>query len=285
MDLRCGLAKGILGLTERDVVGTDQTNEEFWNELCGTSLARSLGINDHSKESLERFDRAYLEFYPYLLKYVDLDYLGGRRVLEIGLGYGTLGQKIAEAGADYVGLDIAEVPVRMICHRLQLHGLGGFGLRGSALRLPFAANCMDSVVSIGCLHHTGNVQQGVDEIYRVLKRGGRAVLMVYNQFSYRQWARWPTSTLRAWLRDLGLVLEEASVTEAQRRTYDSDAAGQAAPETVFLSIRRLRQMLGRFSRVEFRKENNENLLSFPRACLLPYLGRSLGLDIYIQTEK
>src|SRR4051812_21685656 len=39
-------------------------NARFWDELCGSALARSLGIADASRESLSRFDRAYLDLYP-----------------------------------------------------------------------------------------------------------------------------------------------------------------------------------------------------------------------------
>ena len=44
----------------------DSQNSEFWNELCGTQLAHSLGITDFSAPSLEKFDRYYLAMYPYL---------------------------------------------------------------------------------------------------------------------------------------------------------------------------------------------------------------------------
>lgn len=264
---------------------TDKANVEFWNELCGSGLAQSLGITDHSRNSLERFDQAYLEFYPYLLRLVGLDELRDRRALEIGLGYGTLGQKIVEAGARYVGLDIADTPVRMMRHRLRLSGLPGSCLRGSALSLPLPLGSMDSVISIGCLHHTGDVQRGLDEAYRVLKPGGIAVLMLYNQFSYRQWTRWPISTARALFREIGLRSGPLPVTEAQRLMYDRATGGRAAPETVFTSIRRLRQMLGRFSRVTFHKENSDNFLRIPRKVWLPWLGPCLGLDIYIRAEK
>ena len=206
-------------------------------------------------------------------------------MLEVGLGYGTLGQKIVEAGADYFALDIADAPVRMMRHRLRLQGLVGSYARGSALNLPLASASVDYVISIGCLHHSGNVQQVLDEICRVLKPGGSAVLMVYNQFSYRQWMRWPMATLRALLRDMGLSARKVIVSEAQRRAYDSSAGGKAAPETVFLSISQLRQMLSRFSRVEFHKENNDNLFRLPRKLLLSSLGRLVGLDIYIEAQK
>jgi len=266
-------------------MSTDQANAEFWNELCGSAFARSLGIIDHSMISLERFDRAYLDFYPYLLGHVNLDRLAGRRVLEIGLGYGTLGQKIAEAGADYFGLDIAESPVRMMRHRLRLRGLPGSCARGNVLSLPLASSSVDSVISIGCLHHTGNIQLALDETYRVLTPGGYAVLMLYNQFSYRQWMRWPAATVRALLREMGFPLTQVAVSEAQRRAYDSSATGHAAPETAFVSVAQLRQMLSRFSRVEFHKENADSFLRLPRRLLLSSLGHRWGLDIYIEAQK
>src|SRR5262245_31308591 len=85
----------------------DQANAEFWNELCGSTFARAHGIVDHSLASLERFDEAYFAFYPYLLPRVGLEDLAGKTVLEMGLGYGSLSQKIASVAAGYTGLDIA----------------------------------------------------------------------------------------------------------------------------------------------------------------------------------
>src|SRR6185295_2793660 len=113
----------------------------------------------------------------------------GRRVLEVGLGYGTLGQKIVEAGAIYTGLDIAAGPVRMMQHRLSLQDLPGSVQQGSVLACPFPDESFDCVVSIGCFHHTGNARRALDETWRVLRPGGQAHLMVYNQFSLRQWLK------------------------------------------------------------------------------------------------
>ena len=48
----------------------DVRNAAFWDELCGTTFARSVGISDASPQSLARFDAAYLDFYPYLEGYL-----------------------------------------------------------------------------------------------------------------------------------------------------------------------------------------------------------------------
>jgi len=112
----------------------DQANAAFWNTLAGSVLAESLGVRDFSPESLARFDRGYFDYYPYLLQYVDLTTLSGKKVVEIGLGYGSLGQRMVEAGADYTGLDVAAGPVRLLNHRLRSRNLPGQAIQGSMLR-------------------------------------------------------------------------------------------------------------------------------------------------------
>ena len=89
----------------------DTCNAKFWNELCGTSLAQALGINKVTPQNLIRYDKAYMNYYPYLAKYVDNEEIRSKKTLEIGLGYGTLGHQLAKNGADYFGLDIAEGPL------------------------------------------------------------------------------------------------------------------------------------------------------------------------------
>jgi ubiquinone/menaquinone biosynthesis C-methylase UbiE len=273
-------------------VSIDRANREFWDELCGSSFARQLGVTGHSKESLERFDRAYLDFYPYLLHHVRTSEMSGRKVMEVGLGYGTLGQKIVESGAKYFGIDIAAQPVKMMRHRLRMAGLQGCTVQGNVLDCPADSESLDWVVSIGCFHHTGDIQRCVDETHRVLKPGGRATIMVYNRFSLRQWIRWPTHTLQAALSDLGFRPSYPATPEKMRKSYDSNASGGPAPETQFTSIKELRRTFRKYSHVTFQKENCDGLIIpklqvtlIPRLRLLSPVGRTLGTDIYIEARK
>ena len=234
-------------------------NRLFWNELCGTSLARSLDITDHTTDSLRRFDEAYMGLYPYLLHHVPVGSFAGLRVLEVGLGYGTLGQKIAQTCASYTGLDIAHGPVGMMRYRFILQGISGEAIQGNILNAPFPNECFDRIVSIGCFHHTGNIQRCIDESYRLLRPGGIAHLMVYNQFSARQWTRWPARTLGVWLTEIGFVGGGSAPFAEQRAAYDYNSEGAAAPETDFCSPRSLRQMLRRFRRASLTKENFDDV--------------------------
>jgi SAM-dependent methyltransferase len=264
----------------------DRANAEFWDELCGTTLAQALGITDHTSESLERFDHAYLAFYPYLLDRVGLQDLAGKEVLEVGLGYGTLSQQLASVAA-YTGLDVAAGPVKMVNHRLQMKEFSGRAVQGSILDAPFPSESFDAVVSVGCFHHTGDVQRCINETHRLLRTGGVGRIMVYNRFSYRQWWRWPRQTVSVAVRERGSSMK---FDVEQREAYDVNIAGEAAPETTFLSISELARMFQSYTSFDCHKENCGELplgvhRFIPRRFLLPTVGKVAGLDLYIQARK
>ncbi|MGE0383644.1 MAG: class I SAM-dependent methyltransferase [Gammaproteobacteria bacterium] len=268
----------------------DQRNKSFWDELCGTQFARQIGVSDSSPASLKKFDDLYMSFYPYLARHVPLSELKGRKVMEVGLGYGTLSQKIAEAGADYSGLDIAAGPVHMVNHRLKQIGLAGKAVQGSVLECPFADGEFDWVVAIGCLHHTGNLQKALDEVWRVLKPNGRAMVMVYYAYSYRRWAYHPSMTLKYFLHDkFGVGNRDGVATEAERAHYDASTKdGAGAPETSFTSASEMRRMTRRWSRCDVHRENigQEWLFrSTPRDVAIRRWGPLVGLDIYCDLTK
>ena len=265
----------------------DHRNSAFWDELCGTSLAKTLGIHDMSAASLEKFDRYYMDLYPYLGRYLRLDDLRGRSVLEIGIGYGTVSQKLAGVAGRYQGLDIANGPVEMVNTRIAMNGLAGRAVRGSILDAPFPDASFDAVVTIGCLHHTGNIQRAIDEVHRVLRPGGAALVMIYNALSYRRWWQFPRATAGQYLQDYWGLGAVRDASEAERAAYDTGSEG-AAPETEFTSMRRLRQICRGFSECHVAKENAEQERPFSRvrrSALLPTVGRFLGLDLYARLKK
>lgn len=263
-------------------------NSLFWNELCGTALAKSLGISDSSPSSLEKFDNWYFTFYPYLLRYVRPELCAGKRVLEIGLGYGTVGQRLAQAGATYTGLDIASGPVEMMRHRLAMHGLPGNAVEGDALDCPFKSDSFDFVIAIGSLHHTGNLARAIDEVHRVLVPKGEAVIMVYNAYSYRRW-RWSFgSTMRYLLWDRLGSGPKPNASEMERARYDGGSDGSAPPATEFVSAHQMRRLTVNWSGISIRRENigaESFLKHFDRRFLTKTFGPSLGLDLYCIVTK
>ena len=269
----------------------DSRNAQFWDELCGSGLARSLGITENTPESLQKFDHAYMGMYPYLQPYVTDEDLAGRKVMEIGLGYGTLGQLIASRGCLYHGLDIAPGPVAMMRYRLEFLGqdLGDRIRQGSALEIPWPDGSFDCVYSIGCLHHTGNLPRAVAEVHRVLVPGGKAIVMLYHRHSLRQVIQIPVRYVRDRLSGRRRF---ASFGEAARAYYDTNAQGEAAPHTDVVSRAQVRQSLFRqFSRVRIDSQNFDTYvllrgrIVIPRERFLNNLARVLGTDLYIVATK
>ncbi|MGH7430048.1 MAG: class I SAM-dependent methyltransferase [Candidatus Methylomirabilaceae bacterium] len=274
-------------------VTLNRQNAEFWNELCGTGLARSLGISEPTRENLRRFDDAYLRFYPYLGQYVFAQDLQGQRVLEIGLGYGTLGQVLALQGCRYYGLDIAGNPVAMMRFRLSRLGLDGDRVQvGSAVEIPYRDRSFDFVYSIGCLHHTGDLGRGIAEVHRVLKEGGKAVIMLYNRHSFRQMVHLPLLRLR------DLIRERFRSSNALpgfrhwvRAFYDRNMKGDAAPHTDYVSRAQVRRLFRAFRSVRIESQNCDPLVLpggrvvVSREKLLNNLARVAGLNLYITAVK
>jgi ubiquinone/menaquinone biosynthesis C-methylase UbiE len=108
----------------------------------------------------------------------------GLKVLEIGCGLGTDGAQFAKAGADYTGIDLTEAAVDLARKRFELFGLGGSFRVSDAESLDFPSDTFDLVYSHGVLHHTPDTARAIREVHRVLKPGGRAVVMLYHRNSY-----------------------------------------------------------------------------------------------------
>jgi ubiquinone/menaquinone biosynthesis C-methylase UbiE len=109
---------------------------------------------------------------------------GGLKVLEIGCGLGTDGAQFAEAGADYTGVDLTDAAVELARKRFELFALPGKFQTADAENLDFADDSFDLVYSHGVLHHTPDTKKAVREVYRVLRPGGRAMVMLYHRDSY-----------------------------------------------------------------------------------------------------
>jgi SAM-dependent methyltransferase len=265
----------------------DARNAAFWNELCGSGAAKALGVTGNDPASLARFDRWFFEFYPYLDRFIPFAALGGRDVLEVGLGYGSVTQRLAEHGARVTALDVAEGPVAGAAHRFAQSGLRGRALRGSILTPPIAPASFDYVVAIGCYHHTGDLARACAATARLLRPGGGATIMTYSATSYLRWWREPGRTLR-YVASV-TAGEPAPLPLARPEEYDANSAGDPAPDTVLVSKTHFVRLLRRdFSSVRVSRANVAvagRMQAIPRPVWLRWWGPVAGLDLYAQVRK
>lgn len=154
----------------------------FWQaNPCGVKFAEAAPGTRHFYELVEahRYTKEW-----HIPAAADFAGARGLKVLEIGCGLGTDGAQFAEAGADYTGVDLTEAAVELARRYFELFGLPGTFQTADAENLSFPDESFDLVYSHGVLHHTPETEKAIQEIHRVLRPRGRAVVMLYHRGSY-----------------------------------------------------------------------------------------------------
>lgn len=114
--------------------------------------------------------------------------LSGKHVLEIGPGGGGHSCLFKKYGAQVTVADITPERALSATRKLSLmDGPESAGFNADGENLPFTDNTFDLVYSNGVLHHSENADQCIAEVFRVLKPGGTAVIMLYSRHSAIFW--------------------------------------------------------------------------------------------------
>jgi ubiquinone/menaquinone biosynthesis C-methylase UbiE len=159
----------------------------FWNtEACGTHF---VGEPANRADFYEKFreQRYRTEWHiPLLVPFAEAR---GKSVLEIGTGNGADAAMFALNGAHYTGIDLTETALDATRQHFDVLGLTGIFRRENAESLSFPDEAFDWVYSHGVLHHTPNPQKAINEVWRVLKPHGRAIIMLYHKHSFNYYVR------------------------------------------------------------------------------------------------
>jgi SAM-dependent methyltransferase len=89
----------------------------------------------------------------------------------------------AKHGASYVGVDLSDTAVDATRRHLACEGLEARCGLANVEHLCYAKESFDIVYSFGALHHTSSPERAVHEVWRVLKPGGVALIMLYHRHS------------------------------------------------------------------------------------------------------
>ena len=160
---------------------------DFWEKspLCSSMVDAEPGTAEFFRE----YDRLREEIEPPEASYRLHEYrdFNGKRVLDVGCGNGYVVSRFALEGAEAHGIDLTGRAVEITAKRLEHMGLAANLQVMDAQELRFPDGHFDCVTSMGVLHHVPDTQRALDEIYRVLRPGGRLILMFYyrNSAYYR----------------------------------------------------------------------------------------------------
>jgi ubiquinone/menaquinone biosynthesis C-methylase UbiE len=172
---------------------------EFWDKAsCGEGLyLHGLDEFAYQAQASKRY-----ELEPYITAFAGFSDTRGLRVLEIGVGLGADHQKFAEAGAILDGIDLTERAITHTKQRFEVMGLSSRLIVGDAEDLHYEDDFFDVVYSWGVLHHSSNTPKAIHEVFRVLKKGGVAQIMIYNKWSMvglMLWIRYALLQFRPWM--------------------------------------------------------------------------------------
>ena len=190
----------------------------FWDtEACGTHFVTNFS-GDRDFFSKYREFRYRTEWH--IPAFAAFSAAAGKQVLEVGCGNGTDGVMFAMNGAAYTGVDLTAEAVDKTRRHFAAEGLRGVFRQENCERLCFADDSFDIVYSFGVLHHTPVPEKAIAEVYRVLKPGGTARIMLYHRHSFNYYVR-ILGYMRA--RLLLKILGRFRHWEADRRQASSPA--------------------------------------------------------------
>ncbi|HEY2155516.1 MAG TPA: class I SAM-dependent methyltransferase [Isosphaeraceae bacterium] len=112
-------------------------------------------------------------------------------VLDLGCGKGRFARRLAARGARVVGLDISRAMLS--------EGRGLRRVLGSARRLPFASGTFDAVVAVETFQHIRDVADTIAEARRVLRPGGRLLVVDRNAGALDTRRPWLAGLLVKWI--------------------------------------------------------------------------------------
>jgi SAM-dependent methyltransferase len=224
----------------------------------------------------------------------------GERVLEIGGGLGTDGRQFARHGARYVDADLSRNSLTLARAGFRLERLPGSFTEADAEDLPFLSESFDLIYSHGVLHHTPDTQRAIHEVNRLLKPGGKAIVMLYARESLGYVAAHVLGRARlerlrrrmgraAFNAFVGLPDDHRGWIPTQIAVNNS-TDGLGNPLSRFYTAGELRDMFQRFSSVALEKHylprHKVPLVGrrLPRS-FAGWLGRRLGSYWYIKAVK
>src|SRR5437588_6336705 len=223
-----GARGGIMKLEYHSEEELKHLIKQHWeNEPCESRAGRDAATR---WEYFNRIDKYRYEKSPFIPAFARFAEYRGKKVLEVGLGSGSDFMQWARNGAVAFGRDLTEASVKLVKERLTLEGLVADVAIGDVEALEFPNDSFDLIYSYGVIHHSPDTGKAVSEIYRVLRPGGSAKIMIYHLFgamNFYQWILFALLKLKPWrsIREVVYYYNESIGT----KLYTKSERGRCFP--------------------------------------------------------
>lgn len=194
-----GKAKGFndpIKLPESELQAAEwqEANKSWWESSpMRYDWHEDIPQTDQDGEYFAEIDRRFFKSVSHYMPWkktpfdnlINFPALQAKDVLEIGVGHGSHAELIAPHCKSFTGIDLTERASQMTLQRMQLRGINAQILQMDAERMTFADESFDWIWSWGVIHHSANTQKILQEMTRVLRPGGSAVVMVYHKSPWK----------------------------------------------------------------------------------------------------
>lgn len=135
----------------------------------------------HRRLWQERYQQEHLR----QLEWASGGELARQKVLDLGCGMGGLSVALALLGVKVLALDPNPEYLQITRLRGLRYGLCVTEVQALGEFLPFRDSSFDAVVAFDVLEHCARPRQLLEEVYRVLRDGGWALVTVTNRYAFR----------------------------------------------------------------------------------------------------
>jgi ubiquinone/menaquinone biosynthesis C-methylase UbiE len=153
----------------------------YWNvNTLGLQYRSDPGLEPGTPEFFAHI-RPWMNPYkfPWIMQRIEREalILRGKHLLEVGCGMGYDSLEFLKRGVRVTATDLTENAVRIARRHFEVEGAKPEAVQvENALKLSFPDESFDAVWANGVLHATSDTQRAIDEVRRVLKPGGRAII-------------------------------------------------------------------------------------------------------------
>jgi glycosyltransferase involved in cell wall biosynthesis/ubiquinone/menaquinone biosynthesis C-methylase UbiE len=256
-----------------------QAQNQWNNNPVGSETTHAAQPN--TLEWFQEVERYRYETYaPWMPRVMEFAKHAGEQVLEVGGGMGTDLAQFAKNGAVVTDVDLSGGHLEIARENFRLRALDGRFVHHDAESLPFENDTFDLVYSNGVIHHTPNTGRMVAEIFRVLKPGGRAIVMVYAENSLQYWRNLVWS---AGMKSGDLATR--SMADIMSRSVER-SGNEARPLVKVYTKRRLRALFRDFAGIEIlQRQISPELVPRRLRLFLPLVERMAGWNLIIKARK
>jgi len=145
-------------------------------------------------------------------------------IADLGAGEGTLSELLAQRAETVIAVDSSEKMVEFGAGQARKHGVRNLEYRkGDLESLPIEAETVDVALFSQSLHHAQHPRRAVEEAYRVLKPGGRIVILDLARHHFEEarelyadlWLGFTEVELDTFLRQAGFRNIQSSVVHRE----------------------------------------------------------------------